>query len=261
MTDPSDRLRVLIADDHPAVREQLGVLLAGEVDLALVGVAAHGFEALRLVRQLVPDVLVLDQAMPGLDGLAVLRAVRDERLPTRVVFYVLESDACREAEAAGATACVTKDESLDLVLDAVRAAGAFSRTRRRGSKQSAETRRAGSQRVLIVDDDADVRRVVCESLESAGYTTREASDGQEAIQSAADFDPDVIVLDLVLPLVGGREVLRAYREMPNARAKIVALSALSKAPEIARELGCDAGLRKPFDLEQLLTTIDGLASG
>ena len=253
-----DRLRVLIADDHPAVREQLSVVLSGEGDLTIVGVAAHGYEALRLTRQLVPDVLVLDQDMPGLNGLAVLRALREERLRTRVVFYTMTTDTCRLAEAAGATACIGKDASLDTLLDAVRAAGAFSR--RRAPLQLHRARRVGAPRVLVVDDDEDVRRIVRESLESAGYETHEASDGQEAIRSAATFDPDVIVLDLMLPLVAGRDVLRAYRDLPNARAKVVALSGLSRAPEIARELGCDAGITKPFDLEHLLTTIDGLAS-
>lgn len=63
-----------------------------------------------------------------------------------------------------------------------------------------------------------------------------------------------------MPRMGGREFIEAYRHVPNARARIVALSALPRAVGIARELGCDAGLAKPFGLEELLKTMGTLAA-
>ena len=119
----TERLRVLIVDDHRIVREQLATLLDAEEDLQVVGLAADGAGALDQAKALTPDVLILDQNMPGpLSGLDVIRALRRAQLATRVVMYTMATEVCDEARAAGAAACISKDAPYDMVLDAVRGA-------------------------------------------------------------------------------------------------------------------------------------------
>ena len=88
----------------------------------------------------------------------------------------------------------------------------------------------------------------------------EASKGSEALIACAAIDPHVIVLDLIMPVMRGRDFLRAYRELPGHRARVVALSAMPQAREVAAALGCDAVLSKPFDKDELLVKVRALAS-
>ena len=82
-------IRVVIADDHPIFRRGLCQILATEAAIVLVGEAADGESALRLIRDLRPHVAVLDIDMPGHDGFAVLEAVREQRLDVAVVFLTM----------------------------------------------------------------------------------------------------------------------------------------------------------------------------
>ncbi len=118
------RVRVVVADDHPSIRENLRYLVNAEDDLEVVGVAQNGTEALRIALDLRPDVLVLDSDMPDGGGLEVLRRLRGERTGTEVVMYTAESDVCEHALRAGARACVTKDEPAPTLLGAIRDAAA-----------------------------------------------------------------------------------------------------------------------------------------
>lgn len=78
-------ISVLVADDHPLIREHVGEAISTDERLQLVGMAADGAEALRKVEEESPDALVLDLAMPVLDGAGVLRKLRERRLPVRVL--------------------------------------------------------------------------------------------------------------------------------------------------------------------------------
>jgi CheY-like chemotaxis protein len=258
-----DRLRVVVADDYPSIRENLRYLFDAEPDLSVVGVGADGSEAVRLVRELTPDVLVLDQDMPGgPDGLGVLRELRAIGAMTRVVMYTLSTDSCPAARNAGATACVGKHEEYAMLLDAVRAAGAFvlrDDDRRRDHAAQRRPASAGA-RVLVVDDDEGIRTMVSELLQGEGYQTRTVADGAQALLESERWQPQVIVLDLIMPRMGGREFIQAYRHVPGPRARIVALSALPRAAGIAKELGCDAGLPKPFGFDEFLRTVGTLAT-
>lgn len=86
-------IKILIADDHPVVRDGLSAILETQTDFEVVGEAGNGREAVELVRNLQPDVVLLDLDMPVLDGLEALRLIRAERPETRViVFTVFDSD-------------------------------------------------------------------------------------------------------------------------------------------------------------------------
>jgi len=119
---PPSVARILIADDHALARAGLGAMLALESDLAVVGEARDGAEALRLCRQLRPDLVLMDARMPGLDALAATRAIKAE-LPTIAVIVVTvhqDPDALLRALRAGAAGYVLKDATQPQLVAAIR---------------------------------------------------------------------------------------------------------------------------------------------
>lgn len=115
------RLRVLVADDHASIRENLRYLLNAEDDLECVGVVKEPLRCVEICRELAPDVLVLDQDMPGIDGLAIARTLTHVAPDIRIVMYTFDLDVCDDARAAGAVACIAKHGPYDALLRAIRA--------------------------------------------------------------------------------------------------------------------------------------------
>jgi DNA-binding NarL/FixJ family response regulator len=119
---PSRTLRIVVADDHPSIRENLRYLLNAELGMVVVGVAKDGHDALRLVHATRPDVLVLDSDMRDLSGLEVAETLRRDGSRVGIVFYTLDSDACVQARGIGVDACITKDSAPSMLIDAIRGA-------------------------------------------------------------------------------------------------------------------------------------------
>jgi len=117
-------IRVLIADDHKVVRQGLRFLLSSEPGIEVAGEAADGVAALDAIRDIRPDVVLLDLFMPRLDGLAVLAAMRDQRLTAAVLVLTSSADDQHLVQAikAGALSYLPKTAGVDQVVDAVRAA-------------------------------------------------------------------------------------------------------------------------------------------
>jgi DNA-binding NarL/FixJ family response regulator len=115
-------IRVLIVDGRPSVRQGLRMQLLLEPDLEVIGEAASGEEALALVPQVQPDVVLMDVKMPGMDGIPATRGVRAIRPQSTIVLLSLYDDARlkAEAQAAGAAAFVGKQEDIALLLTAIR---------------------------------------------------------------------------------------------------------------------------------------------
>jgi len=119
---PIRTLRIVVADDHPSIRENLRYLLNAELGFVVVGVANDGQDALRLVHATRPDVLVLDSEMRDLSGLEVAETLRRDAARVGIILYTLDSDACVQARAIGVDACITKDSAPSMLIDAIRAA-------------------------------------------------------------------------------------------------------------------------------------------
>jgi len=119
-------IRVLIADDHSVVREGLHMFLGRDPELALVGEAADGEEAVYLARQLRPDVVLMDLLMPGMDGIAATSVIRNELPETEIIALtsVLESDLVISAMRAGAIGYLLKDTQAPELRRAIKAAAA-----------------------------------------------------------------------------------------------------------------------------------------
>ena len=115
-----------------------------------------------------------------------------------------------------------------------------------------------TKRILVVEDQEDNRQILRDLLSNAGFEMIEAEDGQQALTQAAKHKPDLILMDIQLPLLDGYEATRRIKADPalNAIPIIVVTSyALSGDEEKARAAGCDAYVAKPFSPRALLAKI------
>lgn len=115
-----------------------------------------------------------------------------------------------------------------------------------------------SKRILVVEDQEDNRRIIRDLLTSAGYELIEATDGEAGVRLAESERPDLILMDIQLPLLDGHEATRRIKQNPELRhipIVVVTSYALSGDDQKAMAAGSDAYLAKPFSPRQLLATI------
>jgi len=116
-------------------------------------------------------------------------------------------------------------------------------------------------RVLVVDDEPDLVRILQFGLQSAGYVVESASDGQEGLKKAREVKPDIILLDLMLPKLDGYKVCRLlkfderYRQIP-----IIILSARTQEGDqaLALEMGANRFVTKPYEFSEILGLVEEL---
>ncbi|HWD68631.1 MAG TPA: response regulator transcription factor, partial [Solirubrobacteraceae bacterium] len=114
--------------------------------------------------------------------------------------------------------------------------------------------------VLVVDDEPTITEVVARYLQRAGYRTAIAADGAQALVAAAEQRPDLVVLDQMLPKLGGLEVMRRLREHDHARVPIILLTAKGEESDriTGLRLGADDYVVKPFSPAELVARIDAV---
>ena len=118
-------MRVVIVDDHTVVRQSIALMLDQEADIEVVGEAADGKRAIELVREVTPDVVLMDINMPVLDGIDATRAICAEYPDVRVIGLSMQERAeqAQHMLDAGAAGYVCKTESPDTLLAAIRRCG------------------------------------------------------------------------------------------------------------------------------------------
>jgi two-component system cell cycle response regulator DivK len=115
-----------------------------------------------------------------------------------------------------------------------------------------------SKKILVVEDQEDNRQILRDLLSSAGYDMSEAENGEEALVAVAKERPDLILMDIQLPIMDGYEATRRIKSDPKTRAipiVVVTSYALSGDEAKAREAGCDAYVTKPYSPRALLAKI------
>lgn len=117
-----EMIRLLVVDDHPIIRQGLHQALAAEPDIEIVGEASDGAEAIRLAAILLPTVIVMDIAMPGIGGIEATQLIVAEHPGMRVLAYSVNDDPRSVARilAAGASGYVTKWSEYDELLQGIR---------------------------------------------------------------------------------------------------------------------------------------------
>jgi CheY-like chemotaxis protein len=208
---------VLVIDDDASVRDIVQRFLAREGFRVVT--AAGGEEGLRLTRERRPDAITLDVMMPGMDGWAVLAALKSEPATADIPVVMLTMmDDRNLGYALGAADYLTKPIDRDRLLAVL-------------------TRYRRDRPVLVVDDNADVRLLLRRMLEKAGYEVVEAEHGRTALARLAELTPELILLDLMMPEMDGFEFLDELRRLPAGRTiPVVVITAKELTPEDRRRL-------------------------
>ena len=201
---------VLVIDDDATARE----LIAHNLQVAGFSAvtASGGLEGLKLAKELRPVAITLDVMMPDLDGWSVLAALRqDTELAEIPVIMVTILDEQRRATSLGAAGYLTKPIDQHTLQ---RMMGRF-RTSARPT------------RILLVEDDALQRELMCEWLVGEQWTVHEAGNGREALALLRANKPDVILLDLMMPEMDGFQIVAALQEEPSWRdVPVIVITAL-----------------------------------
>lgn len=114
-------------------------------------------------------------------------------------------------------------------------------------------------RILVVEDDADIRDLVELALVKRGYDVRSVGNGRQALDALTSWNPALIVLDLRMPVLDGRSFAQAYRALPGPHARLIVMTATRGTDASVAELGADAFLSKPFELEALMAEVARVA--
>jgi CheY-like chemotaxis protein len=219
-TAPENAATVLVIDDDPVVRDLMRRFLAREG--FRVETAANGEEGLRLASQLHPDVITLDVIMPHMDGWAVLAAIKGDPVLCHIPVIMLTiADDKNLGYALGASEYITKPLERDR-LSAV-------------LKKYRLDRPHGH--VLIVEDDEAERKMLRSTLEDQGWVVTTAENGRVALERMAEHEPQLIVLDLMMPEMDGFEfAAELYKHEPWRSIPIVVITAKDVTPEDRQRL-------------------------
>jgi signal transduction histidine kinase/DNA-binding response OmpR family regulator len=191
---------VLVIDDNERARELLRGTL--ESDGYTVTTAADGAEGMRLARECPPDVITLEALMPGAAAWSILRDLKaDAALQSVPVVMVFLRHGAGTGSFLGAAEYLAKPVDRKLLLRLV---------------AKYETPGA-SKHALVVEDHPEARDVVRRILEQAGWEVTEAENGRVGLDRAADSSPDLVVLDLMMPVMDGFEFLREFRDTEKGR--------------------------------------------
>lgn len=111
------------------------------------------------------------------------------------------------------------------------------------------------QRILIVDDELQITRVLRTSLTSHGYDVRSAADGESALETYGDWHPDLVITDLSMPNLNGIELCRRLRKLSAVPIVVLSVKGEEKAKVEALDAGADDYVTKPFGMDELLARI------
>lgn len=222
----SERERIVVIDDDPHARELLErTLVAAGYVVELVGSAAEGIAAARMDP---PALITLDIDMPDVDGWTALSVLKnDELLADIPVVIISDNPDRRKGFSLGAVDSIRKPvDRAQLVKIVARHIG------------------TGSSRILVVDDQPDVRERSVRALHAVGYTVIEAESGAEALELSAEQPPDLVLLSPLMPVMDEFEFLNRFRETKHGRSVpvIVITSKDLDASEMERLLAVTSGV-------------------
>jgi hypothetical protein len=245
---------VLICDDDPSIRVVVKTVLE-QHDYRVLAVGS-GVEAIQQAAAWRPDVILLDLLMPEMDGWETLGALRDHPETSEIPVIILSVLPPRETRKSDGEVAGWVQKPID----EARLFQTLSLAISRSSKQA---------RVLVVEDDLDLARVIQEVFERHGNKVFHAQTGREAIQSAQRVLPNLVVLDLILPEGDGFEVVAGLRHSKSLRSVPLVVYTAKDIDEAERErlklgetLFLTKGRISPEEFEKLVIgLLDRLMAG
>jgi two-component system NtrC family sensor kinase len=244
---------VMLIDDSLTFRSELRIAL--EAAGYTVAEAGSGEEGLRLAAGSRPGAVIVDGVLPGIDGATVIRRIRLDAALRGVPCLLLTGSEGKGAELraldAGADAFVRKEEDTSFVLAKL---GAVLRQAAAGYPTEGTVSLLGPRKLLAVDDSATYLHELGDALRGEGYDVILARSGEEALELLAVQSVDCILLDLVMPGLGGQETCRRVKATPVLRdIPLVMLTAREDRQSMVEGLGAGADdfIPKSSDFEVL----------
>lgn len=238
------KIKVALIEDEEVLLEVLESKLKKEG--YEVFSAKDGQAGLDLIRAIQPDLVLLDIIMPRMDGMEVLAHMHDDAVLSKIPVIII-SNSGQAVEIERALALGVKDYLVKAefdpqeVLDKMRAL-----LHETGKEQEAPVSEGAAAhsaapvdpsafRVLLVEDDSFLRDLISQKMKKEGFTVIEAVDGEESLKKAANENPHIILLDLILPGADGFEVLRKLRAEPiTGKVPIIVLSNLGQKEDVEK---------------------------
>jgi CheY-like chemotaxis protein len=237
--------RILLIDDNKDAADGLAAVL--ELLGQKVWLAHDGPSAIEKISAIQPNIVLCDIGMPGMNGYDVARKLRENLSYADLVLIAVsgsgEKQDRRRSQEAGFNAHFVKPVSVETLQELL---NAWSKERRLNG------------RLLIADDNRDEADVLSMALRHEGFEVEVAHDGGQAVTMALQFKPDVLFVDIAMPVLDGFQVVRCLRAMPNFTNKVfVALTGFSDQEHLdqASNAEFDEYLVKPFSLDSLMTIL------
>jgi two-component system NtrC family sensor kinase len=246
---------ILVIDDSVTFREELREALERSDYEVLT--ATSGDKGLRLASARRPTALIVDGVMPGMDGATVVRRIRLDAalrgMPCLLLTASEEQGAELRALDAGADAFVRKDEDMDVIMARF---AAMLRTARTESPSASSL--ASPKRILAVDDSQTYLHELASALRDEGYDVVLAHSGEEAIEMLAVQSVDCILMDLMMPGMGGQEACRRIKSSATLRnIPLIMLTAVEDRQALINGLatGADDYIAKSHEFDVLRARI------
>jgi len=248
-----DRKTILLVEDNELNMKLFRSLL--KMDNYVVLEAPNAETGMDLAKKHRPDLILMDIQLPGLDGLTATTLLKQDKelqdIPiVALTSYAMEGDQ-EKAIAAGCAGYITKPIDTRSFLDTVAGFVRFTRT------PSA----ARNKKILIVDDDPLNVKLLISMTVGSDYDTLKAYDGEEALDVISRENPDLILLDIMMPKIDGFRVLEILKSSANTRdIPVILITALNSVEDKVRgmEAGADEFLNKPVNKPELLARIKSL---
>ncbi len=258
---------VLVIDDDPQVREVLKAMLAKFGFNPML--VANGEDGITRAQFYEPAAIILDVRLPDRTGWDVLDVLKKDPITKDIpVIMGTVQDKSRDVKAEGADGWLTKPFSMLELEKALHGCGLKCKPvkRRRKSRPAAEKgpgagRSGGPKKILIVEDNLTNREVMREVLKERGFAVVEAEDGSEGIRLVEKINPDLVIMDVMMPVMDGLEATRIIRASErHADLPIIAVTA--SAMDVDREKCVEAGvtefIAKPIVCDELLKVVEDL---
>jgi signal transduction histidine kinase/CheY-like chemotaxis protein len=264
-SEQAQKTILVVEDSEPAIIQLKDIF---EEPAYRILVARNGHEALDVIQDTLPDAILLDLMLPGMDGFDLLKTVREAERTAQVPVLILTAKA------------ITKDELKFLKRNNVHQLiqkGDINRAELLNAVasvvnpiielvpgiRSAPASIHGKALVLVVEDNPD-NMLTVKALLAADFTVIEATDGQAALEQAKRHKPDLILMDIALPKMDGIQALKAIRNdahLQNIAVIALTASAMTSDREAILAYGFDGYIPKPIDQNEFMHTIQQVLYG
>ncbi len=254
-------VKILIVDDAASLRAVLRTFFTHQ-GYKVVGELASGANLLETVASLAPDIVCLDYNLPGLNGIELLKALHVAHPNLSVVMITGDMSPDLESIAleAGAAGFLRKPFTQSRIGQEMRQiVHSQAILKRQGAGQS-ETMLQPRGTAVVIDDSATMRKLLTAILQEMQLqVVGEASDGRQGIEVAAQCQPDIICLDINMPVMSGMEALAQLRSL-QLKSKILMITGNADRALIMQALkhGARGYIIKPFEPDKVIHAIQGL---